>query len=180
MQACKIALLWLNPTPEWIHKRYKRKAYEHMLHRTQKASSCLLNLFPTSGKKKVSLYLNWELKDHKNEDWMPCWKSLVCFLISLRATGWFFNTAVSVAKCATLTTVLWFSPDDVTVSKYRLRKCKFPLFKHRVFIIVDFEDWRPSFRSLPLPSPVIADGERHFSTLCSWRTSSTEREMESQ
>lgn len=61
-----LALLWLNPTPEWIHKWYKRKAYKHMLHRTQKAS-CLFNPFPTSGgKKKKSAYTwteNWGITE---------------------------------------------------------------------------------------------------------------------
>lgn len=126
MQACQIALLRLNPTPEWIHKRYKSKAYEHMLHRTQRAS-CLLNPFPTSGKKK-SVYTwteNWGITEMK----IGCHAGnhQLCFLISLRATGWFFNTAVSVGKCAALSRVPRFAPNYVTVSKCLLEEMRVPL-----------------------------------------------------
>lgn len=145
VQACQIILLRLNPTPECIHKCYKRIAYEHMLHRTQKAS-CLLNPFLTSGKKK-SVYTwteNWEITKMK----IGCHarNHQLCFLFSLRAIGWFFGTAVSVGKYAALSRVLRFTPSYVTVSKCLLRKCRFPLFKHRVFIIVDSEDCRSSLQ----------------------------------
>lgn len=71
MWACPIALLRLNPTPEWIHQPDKRKAYEHMLHRTQKAF-CLLNPFPALRGEKSLFVLELRIEGAKNEDWMPC------------------------------------------------------------------------------------------------------------
>lgn len=50
----------------------------------------------------------------------------LCFLISLRATDWFFNTTVSVGKCAVLSRVLRFTPKYVNVSNCLLRKCEIP------------------------------------------------------
>lgn len=45
-----------------------------------------------------------------------------------------------------------FTPNYATVSKCLLRKCKFLLFQHRVFVLMDAEDWRSLFASHPWPN----------------------------
>lgn len=49
-------------------------------------------------------------------------------------------------EICTLSRVLRFTPDDITVTK-------FPLFKHGIFIILDSEDWGHLLKSLSAPVP---------------------------
>jgi hypothetical protein len=117
-----------------------------MLLRTQ-WKSCRLNPFPTSGKKSLFIL---ELRIEGAQKWrLGAMLEITSCAFSSLLEPWddFFNTAVSVGKCAALSRVLKCTSNYVTVAYCLFRKCKFPLFKLRAFILgilrAESHLWRP-------------------------------------